>query len=237
MKKRILFCMALVAVFLVGAPRTAAQDGQKCGEKGGMWDEATQQCRMATTVQINIDYPMFVTQYGFAEQAVDEFLQTARASLLEPDPLYEPYIYSFITLTIGYEVYQFSPTIISLKFDIFTGAGGTSYMNTFQTFTFDLTTQRTLTIEDLFLPGGNPLAVIAPLVQQDLQNQLGDMANVSWIQEGTAPDPANYSNFAVTPDSLIFYFQPYQVGSYFDGLHVSIPLSTLSGMLGPPFSN
>jgi hypothetical protein len=237
MRKRFFFCMALVTVFLVGLPHAAAQDGQKCLEKGGEWDETTQECRVTAAVEIDIDYPMFVTQYGFAEQAVDEFLQIARAFVLEP--LSGPYLWYSpgpFSLLVGYETFQFSPDITSLKFDIYTYTGGAHGMSSFQTYVFDLAGERILALDDLFLPGSDPLAAIAPLVQQDLQTQLGDMTDADWIMEGTAPDPVNYQFFVILPDSLVFYFPPYQVASYSAGPQmVSIPLSTLSGILAPPF--
>jgi hypothetical protein len=94
-----------------------------------------------------------------------------------------------------------------------------------------------LTLDDLFLPGSNPLTVIGPLVEQSLQTQLGDMTDADWIHTGTGTDPINYQNWIITPGTLTFYFPPYQVAAYAVGPQtVSLPLADLSAILAPGFS-
>ena len=53
----------------------------------------------------------------------------------------------------------------------------------------------------------------------------------------SASSSTEITNFAVTPDALIFYFAPYQVAAYAAGPQtVQIPLAQISGVLAPPFN-
>ena len=55
----------------------------------------------------------------------------------------------------------------------------------------------------MFKPGTKPLDVIYPAVEQDLQKQQG-------VIDGIPPErrarPGKYQNFALTDDSVIFFF-------------------------------
>ncbi len=104
-------------------------------------------------------------------------------------------------------------------------------MTTFQTFVFDLANEKALTLADLFQPGTDPLAVIAPLARQKVTEQISEITDVDWIAQGTAPDPANYANWVVTPDALVFFFEPYQVAA--GPQTVSIPWGELDGLAEP----
>lgn len=220
-----------------GVPGAAAQ-ADPCQQKGGTWDAAQQKCTQAATVQIQIDYPLTLSQNPVAGPVIDQFLQKQRQDFFTPlaDPMFY-YSPGPLTLTITYEEIPFSADITTLKFTIDTYLGGPHPNMLYQTFTFDLKGQRVLTLNDLFLPGSNPLTVIDPIVEQSLKTQLGDYADATMIQQGTGTDPANYQNFTITPDGLTFFFPPYQVAPYVAGPQtVTIPLASLSTILAAPFN-
>ncbi|MBI5959560.1 MAG: DUF3298 domain-containing protein, partial [Chloroflexi bacterium] len=142
-----------------------------------------------------------------------------------------------LSLYIEYETFQFSPNVISLNFTISTYTGGAHPNSYFRSFMFDLTGQRVLALQDLFLPGIDALGVIAPIAQQSLIAQLGDAIDPAWLAQGAGPDPVNYQNVVITPDALVIYFSPYQVVAYAAGPQVvSIPLADLAAILAPPFN-
>jgi len=237
MKKAVIAAMILASWIGGSVPTALAQD-DACLQKGGMWDAAQQKCVQAATIDIKIDYPLSVLQYDFAAQAVDQFLQQQRqaffAPLGDPEFYYSP---GTLSLYVDYEEYPYSDTITGLKFNISTYSGGAHPFSFFQTFTFDLGAQRVLSLDDLFLPGSDPLAVIGPLVEQSLATQLTDMTDADWIHTGTGTDPANYQNWILTPGTLTFYFPPYQVAAYAAGPQtVSLPLADLSAILAPAFT-
>jgi hypothetical protein len=237
-KKR-LMSGGLVALLIVlsGAVHVMAQE-DVCTQNGGNWDASAQQCILSAAIQIKIAYPLELAGYDLAAQTVDQFLATTRSAFLTPvaeGPFYSPP--GPLDLQVDYELFDFSPTILSVKFTVYEYTGGAHGNTAFQTYTFDLAQQRILTLNDLFLPGSNPLQVIAPIVQQDLAATLGDMADATWIEQGTGTNPDNYQNFVLTPDALIFFFPPYQVAPYAAGPQtVSIPLAQLSAVLAPPFN-
>jgi hypothetical protein len=237
MKKLLWIVVLAVLLAGIGVPGAAAQEDE-CFQKGGTWDAATQKCVARMQVDIQITYPLEMVAYDFAEQAIDEFLQAERAQFFAP--LTDVMLYwspGPLSVYISYETFQFSPDIISLNFTISTYTGGAHPNSYFRTFTFDLAGQRVLALPDLFLPGVDVLSVIAPIAQQSLIAQLGDMSDAATIALGAGPDPLNYQNFVLTPDALVFYFPPYQVAAYAAGPQmVSLPLADLRAILAPPFN-
>ncbi len=228
--------LIMVVAALAAAGSAAAQD-DPCYQKGGTFDTEQQRCVINTGIIIDIKYPLEAVQYPFVEQTVDEFLNGIRAEYVNSFANMEPTAWSPGPwgLNIDYEIFQFSPDVLSIKFNIGDYTGGAHGNLFFQTYTFDLAQNSVLALSDLFQPGADVLGTIAPIVQQDLAAQLGDMADTQWIQDGTSTLDA-YASFAVTPEALVFYFPPYQVAAYAVGPQtVSIPLTQLSGILSPLF--
>jgi hypothetical protein len=222
---------------LFGAGIVSAQE-DKCYEKGGFWDAQQQQCVIKTGLEIDIKYPLELIQYPFVEQTVDQFLTESRSQFVADFSAYgaEAWSPGSWGLYIDYETFQFSPVVLSLKFTISNYMGGAHGNSYFQTYLFDLAQERILTLDDVFVPGADIVSILAPVVQSDLAAQQGEFADTQWIQEGTSSLDA-YMNFVITPDTLFFFFPPYQVAAYAVGpLTVQIPLSQLSGVLVPPFN-
>lgn len=84
-------------------------------------------------------------------------------------------------------------------------------------------------MDTLFRAGTAPLPVILPLVQAEVNKQLGQPVTIS---PGDGLDPTKYQNFALTDDSLIFFFSqgdllPEAAGA----LQVSIPRGPVAAMI------
>ncbi len=85
-------------------------------------------------------------------------------------------------------------------------------------------------MDDLFAPGGAPLGAIADLVIADVTVQRGSPPP----EQGTNPTAANYEDYILTDDALVFFFEPYQMGAYAEGtFEVAIPLAALADELAP----
>jgi hypothetical protein len=242
MKKRLISgCVAAALVFAVGLPRAAAQEDD-CLQKGGMWDATQQKCLINVSVVIKIDYPLALAKTAFIGQVVDQFMADQRVAFLSPlteDRLY--YSPGPLTLQIDYATSNFSDRIVNLIFTVYAFEGGAHGLTTTTTYTFNLAQQRVLSLSDLFVPGSDPLSVIGPLVEADLDARLTtDLANLTdtnWIHQGTGENLDNYKSWAITPDSLTFCFDPYQVAAYAAGTQtVTIPLAQLSAILAAPFN-
>jgi hypothetical protein len=229
-----------VALLLVSGVLTTVAQEDACFEKGGTWNADDSTCLIHDQIDMDVNYPVTYVEYPFVEQTVDAFIEETRTEFLgfvtTPETFSVPSVATFF-LSITYEEYQFSDTIVSLVFTVAEYTGGAHPNSWYKTFTFDLEQEQEILLDDLFIEGSDPLAVISPIVQEDLAETLGDMADPAWIEEGTGENPENYQNFAITPDELIFFFPPFQVAAYAAGpQQVSIPLSEISTILAPPFN-
>ncbi len=237
MKKATLLALILVLGLLVSAIPVRAQE-DACFDRGGLWNEETGKCEFQTGLHIAITYPLEFVDDEFADITLTEFLNASRRDFLTNYSDYGLEFNSFGNweLNITYTIYQYSEDIISIQFDIYEYSGGAHGLSYFETFTFDLANQSVLTLGDLFQEEFDPLVTIAPIVQADLEAQLGEMSDSQWIQDGTGSNINNYGNFVVTSDSLILLFPPYQVAAYAAGPQiVEIPLTDLQAILAPPF--
>ena len=236
--KRVSIVAGLLALLaaLWGVGAAAAQEDE-CFQTGGQWDGEQGQCVLANTIEITVRYPLELTYHDAVRQAVDAYLDGARAAFLQPMVDYGLFPSPGpLVLDIDYELFGFSPSVAGIKFSAYEYTGGAHGMITFRTLTFDLDAGRLLTLDELFAPGVEPLATIAGLVQVSLATQLGDMADADWIALGAGPDLANYQNWVLTPEALTFVFEPYQVAAYAAGPQtVGIPLAQIAGLLATPF--
>jgi hypothetical protein len=242
MKQRLIISGVMVALIVAASVSGAVAQDDDCLQKGGMWDAAQQKCLINVAITVKIDYPLDLAKTAFIGQVVDQFLADQRTAFLSPlteDRLY--YSPGPLTLQIDYDTSNFSDQIVNLKFTVYAFAGGAHGNTTTTTYTFDLGQQRVLSLSDLFVPGADPLSVIGPLVEADLNARLtADLAHLSdanWIHQGTGENPDNYKSWTITPDSLTFYFDPIQVAAYVAGTQtVTIPLAQLSSILASPFN-
>lgn len=237
MKRRLWGLAAAFSLMMLGMMGVSAQE-DACYAKNGTWDAAKQQCTMQSGVTVNVTYPLELAGTGIAEQTVDDFLEQTRTQFIQsyaPDWSLPGYA-NYWSMNVTYDLFQFSPDVRSVKLNLSDYTGGAHPNLTFQTFTFDLANQKVLALADIFQDGVNPWPTLAPIVEQDVTNQLGEAADPQWIQQGTGENPDNYQNWALTPDSLVFFFPPYQVVAYAYGpVTVNIPLVNISSLLKPEF--
>ncbi|MBI5670969.1 MAG: DUF3298 domain-containing protein [Chloroflexi bacterium] len=219
---------------LLALPAAAQEDA--CYAKNGVWNADEARCDLQSGVTVNVVYPVELIGTGVAETTVDNFLNETRAAFIESyTPVWSlPAYVNNWALNITYELFRFSDDVQSIKFDLSDYTGGAHPNLNFQTFTFDLVQQRVLALEDIFADGVNPWPTLAPIVEQNVIEQLGEAADPTWIHDGTGENPDNYRNFALMPGALVFFFPPYQVTAYAYGpVTVKIPLSKISGLLKP----
>lgn len=238
MKRLLSLAVVLAAVFVWTGTANAQENA--CYDKGGIWDEAVGRCTFQAGVTMNVQYPLWVTDYEFAESAVDSFIMSSQSEIWSffqlPATLEEMgYFYNW-DLSIDYEEFQFSETVRSIVFNVYTYTGGAHPNSHYEAYSFDLENETVISFMDLFREDVDSLAVIQPLVEADLVAQLGEMSDIDWIRTGTEANPVNYRNFALTPDSLLIFFSPYQVAAYAAGPQlVEIPLGSLADILAEPY--
>jgi hypothetical protein len=117
----------------------------------------------------------------------------------------------------------------SVVFTMWQNVGGVHPQTWYQSFNWDVGKKAPITFDTLFKPGTKPLEVIYPAVEQYLQKQQG---LIDGIPPSVGLDAAKYQNFALTDDSLIFFFGQGELFAESAGpVEASIPRATVAPVL------
>jgi hypothetical protein len=214
----------------------AAQD-DLCAQAGGMPDPATGKCVLRGSVEININYPAAeLAGADSARFAIDNYLRELQDEFMDSfvDNLPQYTGFAPWSLVVDYRVYRRPGISLGVVLIISDYRGGANPNGYWKTFLFSETDGSALRLADLFQPGSNPYAVLAQVVPARIQQQYGDMVDAGWVYDGTGEDPLNYQHYALTPDSLLFFFDEYQVGPGALGpVEVMVPLAELGSIIAP----
>ncbi|HEY0695635.1 MAG TPA: RsiV family protein, partial [Kribbella sp.] len=104
---------------------------------------------------------------------------------------------------------------------------GVHPVTTYTALNYDLSDHAPITFDTLFQPGAQPLEVLNPIVQRELDKR-GATGQLSLNDLGVKA----YQNFAITDDAVIFFFSqdgllPHEAGP----LQVSVPRTNLASLL------
>lgn len=194
--------LGLTVLFLGGAilgaaPASSAPDS--CQALGGVVQSgntcSVQASDAAYKVDITfpLDYPDEQAILDYVSQTRDGFVNVATG----PDPRNHPY-----EMVIGAQNLTSAQTR-SVVLALFQDAGGAHPTSWFKAFTYDTALAKPVTFDTLFAPESNPLQVIFPIVQRELESSTGLEGSIS-AADGI--NPSHYQNFAITDDAVTFYF-------------------------------
>jgi peptidoglycan-N-acetylglucosamine deacetylase len=113
---------------------------------------------------------------------------------------------------------QINDNYISFVETIYYFSGGAHGITEIKAFNYDVAKSQTISIVDFL--GDSQLSKLSQLAQSEIPNIIEsgtqDTVLTQMIKDGTQPTVENFQDFNFTPDSLIIYFQQYQVapGSY-----------------------
>ncbi|ORV18145.1 esterase [Mycobacterium celatum] len=196
----------LAAGALVGwacGPRAVADPS--CASLGGSL-ESGQTCHVHTSnttytldMKFPVDYPDQQALTDYLTQNRDGFVNVAQTSGIRDQP------YQMEVTSEQYHSGKPPKGTQSVVLKVFEDLGGPRPSTFYKGFNYDLDKRQPVTFDTLFAPGGKPLDAIYPIVQRELSRQTGLGAA---IPPGTGLDSSHYQNFAITDDSLIFYFAP-----------------------------
>ncbi len=117
-------------------------------------------------------------------------------------------------LQCDYQFYLLNDNFISLKFAFDTYSSGAAHpMNYSVTFNYDIANDKEITFNELFQSSYDYLWLISQYCDLILKDKLKG----AYFPEGVEPKKENFSNYVLTEDSMIFLFDPYQVGPYAAG--------------------
>ena len=193
--------VSLVAALLTGqaAALASAHAADLCSDFGGAVEQDGL-CHVNTTkpnYSLKMSFPV-----DFPDQpAVDDFLTQTRNGFLNETqtPNYAGMPYAMEMTGSRWA----SATTKSVSFEIYSDFGGAHPDTWYKAFNYDTVRNRPLTFADLFAPGSDPLTAILPVVQKQLEAEMGMPAPVL---DNAGLDAANYQNFAITQTELVFFF-------------------------------
>ncbi|MDE2037817.1 MAG: DUF3298 domain-containing protein [Patescibacteria group bacterium] len=197
----------------------------------------------STSPSVSVEYPQFPSLPRALNDAIASATlsrlasfrtasaetEIAREATGGPSAALSPSDYSFIA---SWQPAQIGGRYVSFieRYDSYTG--GANENQEVQTFAYDASAKRSLSLGDLFPGVPDYLAQISALSRQQLTGSLDQAsagyAPVSMIEAGTAPDPANFRYFTFTDDVVTIYFPKYAVApGSFGEQHVTISRSSI----------
>lgn len=223
--------LAVVAITTLGASSIAVASAApaKCAELSGVMDRA-QMCHIqasdpAYTLDIvyPVNYPDQQSVVDYVTQTRDGFLNVAKM----PGPRDMPY--QLDTVATEYTSAVPPRGTQTVVFKTFQDVGGAQPQTFYKTFNWDQGLRKPITIDNLFREGTDPFPVILPIVQSELQKQSGQPAAIA---PAAGLDPTKYENFAITDDTLIFFFgQGEMMPESAGALEVSVPRAPIDAMI------
>lgn len=136
----------------------------------------------------------------------------------------------------GYEVLTINGSLVSIKFVVSeyfsTAAHPNSYVHMFN---YNMENNSFITLEDVFLEDSDYLNFISAQTIDEFTNRFVENQEMEdSLKGGAAPELNNYKNFGFSENSLIFYFDPYQVAAYALGIQeIGLPYTDLIDYINP----
>lgn len=219
--------LAGVLAYSAGTSTAAAQSA--CVDLGG----TVGQDQICTVHTANSTYTMdmsFPNDYP-DQQALTAYLTQARDGFVNVSEMPGSYNlpYELDAKGTGYRADTPTAGTRSVVFTMWQNVGGVHPQTWYKSFNWDLGNKAPITFDTLFKPGTRPLDVIYPAVEQYLQKQQG---LIDGIPPSVGLDPAKYQNFALTDDSLLFFFGQGELFAESAGpVEASVPRATVAPLL------
>lgn len=212
-----------------------------CPGHGGRWDSG-KGCVLAEETPKSVQHLLVPVQWtsSFPElqtavdAAVTGIRNNFRESALRAWPSADGKPYS---LDMTFDAYQGGGAhpVDSVRLTVTESLGGYHPQLSYRTISFDRVTKRSLTIETLLVDAANGMSTIATQARDDLHGRLSE-EDTAFVDQGTSPDAANFHSFVLDGDSVVFFFEPYQVAPYAAGPQQSrLALSALRDVVKPEY--
>ncbi|HEX3546035.1 MAG TPA: esterase [Mycobacterium sp.] len=228
---RILPVAALLAAGVmtaaIGAPVVAAQSA--CADLGGAVGPDGICAVHTKTPTYTLDFT-FPNDYP-DQPALTAYLKQARDGFVNVSQMPGSYNLPYQLDAKGAGYHSGTPTggTQSVVFTVWQNVGGAHPQTFFEAFNWDLAKRAPITFDTLFKPGTKPLDVIYPEVNRYLKKQQGV---VDPVQATDGLDPANYKNFALTDDAVIFFFSQGELFAEATGpVQAPVPRALLAPLL------
>lgn len=218
----------LICAPALSVPAAAQPGSPGCADLGGTVG-ADQNCRIHTenpTYTIDMSYPLDYPD----QQALNDFVTHDRDRFVDftarTRPRDFPYTHGLTPHT--YQSGTSTSGTRSVVFEVYDDTGAHPVTG-FKSFNYSLGTHTAITLDTLFKPGADPVAVLDPIVQRFMDRHWDG-------SEGPAPHNTLgakvYESFAITDAAIIFYIgQGMWLPEVGGPQRVSIPRSALTALL------
>ncbi|MEG1657304.1 MAG: polysaccharide deacetylase family protein [Christensenellaceae bacterium] len=187
---------------------------------------------------ISADYPVLAANEAvsmdvesFVNKNIEAFKAEAEETRNQAEDQEKLYSYA-----LTYKPYMTSGGIFGVKFSQNSYTEKIDRKNYVDAFTYNLATSSKMALDDIFDPAQDYLTVVSTIAKEQLlKNEvLRKSMDEGMFEKGTSPSAQNYSNFVITSDKMIFFFNkntiaPAQAGT----IEASIPLELLDSVLNP----
>jgi len=122
-----------------------------------------------------------------------------------------------LVFMVDWDSSQISPEYVSFSLHFYSFLGGAHGINEIYAFNYDIKEDKEISLTEFLNNSQESLTTLSLLAKQQVIEQLEandwetDGFTGEMITEGTQPVWENYQHFNFTPDSLIVFFQQYQV--------------------------
>lgn len=215
-------CVAVLVTcaLFIAAPASASPVG--CGTLGGVVEDGL--CHVVDsqpTYALNVEFPLDYPD----EQAIVDYLSQTRAGFVTISQAVDArnLPYQMNVDSTSFRSAQTRSVVLTLFQDI-----GSAHPTTwYKSFTYDVNKGTPVSFGTVFDPAA--LQQIFPLIRRELETKTGLTGSIS---PGDGLDPSHYQNFAITDDSVIFFFGRAELlPSYAGATSVAIPRSAIPPLL------
>ncbi|WP_421842218.1 esterase [Mycobacterium sp.] len=221
--------LVVVAMVLFSCPGVAvAAPKSYCDELEGVKTEEA--CKILMTrpgYSIDINLPSFypdqklLTEY--VKELRDKFLDQADSSETRAAP------YELDVTSTTFESAVPPRGTESLVLKTYENVGGAVPKTSYKAFNWDQAYRKAITYDNVWKPDTDPLPTIFPIIQSELAKQMEQQVSIA---PNVGLDPANYQNFAIKNDGLVFFFNPGELLPEAAGpIQVTVPRSAIDPML------
>lgn len=158
---------------------------------------------------VQIYYPVVTGLMNeIVQYTINQTIMKKIGQLLEERDLYEP---SLVELQSWFEVKTNQRGVLSIALYAYSFTGGAHGMTTIRSLTFDVSTGKQVTLNDLFISNAKYEDVILRKIKEQVETR-----DIPVIQEPIVFPSQN--NFYIADKSLVLYYQLYDLAPYVYGI-------------------
>ncbi|KMY52084.1 polysaccharide deacetylase family protein [Peribacillus loiseleuriae] len=140
-------------------------------------------------------------------------------------------------LTITYDITHYSEQTVTVLFNKYQFTDGKWGVPSIQTFTFDLPSQKQISLQDIFYKNSDYLNSLSMIAYTELKKNK-ELAESEILKAKTEPNKDNFSQFSLLEDAIVLYFQPFLGATgYSDTKSIAVKKAVFDSILKDSYKN